>query len=312
MLRVETISKNYGSSRVLDRLSFQILSGEVFGLLGPNGAGKTTTINIICNLLNPDEGSVIIDDRPVSDQTKAMIGIVPQQNLLYRSLTCTETLTFFAQIYGLTGLDRQQQIKTCLEMVKLTPYANTLVSNLSGGWQRRLSLAIALVHRPQLLILDEPTTGLDIEARYEVWALIQQLQERGMTILLTTHLLEEAERLCQRIGILKTGKLVAEGRLEDLRSYVAAQEVLLLKTPQEEAAIARGQAFGFIPRRYGNDLAFWLPEPLQLAEILHKFEGIPIESMARQPVRLEHIYLELTQGSQSWLFETIPDPWDED
>jgi ABC-2 type transport system ATP-binding protein len=158
-----------------------------------------------------------------------------------------------------------------------------------------LNIAVALVHQPKLVILDEPTTGLDIEARYEIWDLIRGLKSKGITTLLTTHLLDEAERLCQRIGILKGGRIVAEGSLAELRQRISAQEIVVIQTSEEEKAIARAQEWGFTHRRYGTDLAFWLPEPLELKEIISRFDGIPLDSIARQPVRLEHIYVEVTQ-----------------
>jgi ABC-2 type transport system ATP-binding protein len=173
------------------------------------------------------------------------------------------------------------------------------VETLSGGMQRRLNIAVALVHQPKLVILDEPTTGLDIEARYEIWDLIQRLQSQGITVLLTTHLLDEAERLCQRIGILKNGSIVAEGSLEELQKLIPAQEIIVVKTDEEAEVIARAQKYSFIPRRYGSDLAFWLPERLELKEIILLFDGISIDSIARYPVRLEHIYVEVTKQTVS-------------
>lgn len=211
MLRIEKLNKGYGDRSVLQDLSLAIAPGEIYGLLGPNGAGKTTTINIICNLLKADGGIVEINGQPISRDTQRLIGIAPQENLLYRSLTCAENLDFFARLYGLSRSARLKQIRYCLEAVNLSDRAHSPAETLSGGMQRRLSMAIALVHQPQLVILDEPTTGLDIESRYEIWDLIRQLRHQGITVLLTTHLLEEAERLCQRIGILKGGNNVGRG-----------------------------------------------------------------------------------------------------
>ncbi|MFE4107503.1 ABC transporter ATP-binding protein [Almyronema epifaneia] len=298
MLQIAGLCKAYGDRPLLQTLSFEILAGEIYGLLGPNGAGKTTTINLICGLLNADAGRILIQGQPVAAATKRWIGVVPQENLLYRSLTCAENLAFFAQIYGLPRSIRRQRIQACLEAVNLSDRAHSPVESLSGGMQRRLSLAVALVHQPQLVILDEPTTGLDIEARYEVWQLIRSLQRQGMTILLTTHLLEEAERLCQRLGILKQGQLLAEGTLSQLRQRIPAKEIVVLETADEAAAIERGQQQGFTPRRYGSDLAFWIPETLDLRQILDCFAGIAIDSVSRQPVKLEHIYIEITQAQQ--------------
>ena len=295
MLNIEKLSKSYGTRQVLQDLTLHIQPGEIYGLLGPNGAGKTTTINIICNLLSADSGIIQIHGKPVSNTTKLLVGVAPQENLLYKTLSCEENLNFYARIYGLKAQQRRQQVETSLAAVNLLDRAKSPIETLSGGMQRRMNIAVALVHQPKLLILDEPTTGLDIEARYEIWDLIRRLKSQGMTILLTTHLLDEAERLCQRIGILKRGQIVAEGSLQELRQRITAQEMLVVQTPQEEQAIARAQSLGFTHRRYGNDLTFWLPEHLELKEIIARFDGIPLDSISRQPVRLEHIYVEVTQ-----------------
>ncbi len=208
-------------------------------------------------------------------------------------------LKVFVSLYGLRGIRKQQQVHACLEAVGLTKWATRTAETLSGGMQRRLSLAIALVHQPKLLILDEPTTGLDIEARYDLWELIRQLQKQGITVLLTTHLLDEAERLCDRIGILTQGQILAEGTLSQLRQLIPAQEIILVQTNNEERAIERALQLGFQHRRYGSDLAFWLPQSLDLKDVLTSFDGISINSISREGVRLEHIYREVTQVGRS-------------
>jgi len=294
MLYIEGLEKRYGDRRVLQGLNLQIPDGEIYGLLGPNGAGKTTTINILSNLLRADAGTVLINGHPVSERTKPWLGIAPQENLVYRSLTCAENLDFFGRLYGLSAGVRRRRVAECLAAVGLGDRASSPAERLSGGMLRRLSLAIALIHQPKLVVLDEPTTGLDIEARYELWELIRTLQRQGMTVLLTTHLLDEAERLCDRIGFLRQGTIPQEGTLAELRQLIPAQEILTLQTGDEAGAIARAKTLGFPCRRYGSDLAFWLPQPLELPEIIRLFEGVPLEAIARQPVRLEHIYLEIT------------------
>ena len=296
MLQINHLSKSFGSRPVLQDLSLHIPAGTVYALLGANGAGKTTTINIICNLLKADAGQVLINGQPASERTKPLIGIAPQQNLLYGLLSCAENLQFFGRIYGLRGQQLQQRVATCLQIVNLSDRANAPIETLSGGMQRRMNLAVALVHQPKLVILDEPTTGLDLEARYEIWELIRDLQRQGTTVLLTTHLLDEAERLASQIGILKQGQIVAEGSLEQLQQRIPAQEIVLIQTSEPERTIERAREYGFTPRNYGGDLAFWLPKPLELKEILNCFDGIPLDSIARQPIRLEHIYLEVTQN----------------
>jgi ABC-2 type transport system ATP-binding protein len=324
VLEVRKICKAYGNKQVLQDLSFAINAGEVYGLLGPNGAGKTTTISILCGLLQADRGDVIWHDNSdnynhqdqngrtdpqltkssplslLSSQSnfrswRSLIGIAPQENIFYKNLTCAENLTFFGKLYGLgDGLSRQRAAH-CLELVGLSDRAATIAEKLSGGMQRRLSMAIALVHQPLLVILDEPSTGLDIEARYEVWELIRKLSSQDTAVLLTTHMLDEAERLCQRIGIIKQGRLLAEGSLQELRGYVPAQEIAIVQTPYEDLAIARSLELGFGYRHYGKDLALLLPRSMELKEILECFDGIAIDSLLRQPVRLENIYIEITQ-----------------
>lgn len=308
MLHIENLYKSYGDRAVLQNLNLSIAPGEIYGLLGPNGAGKTTTIRILCNLLTADRGRVMLAGQPLSEATKPLIGLVPQENLQYASLTCAENLDFFARLYGRSRQQRKEQVPECLDAVGLLSRANSRAETLSGGMKRRLSLAIALVHHPKLLILDEPTTGLDIEARIDLWRLIRQLQSQGMTILLTTHLLDEAERLCDRLGILKQGCLLAEGSLADLRQGIAAQEIVIVRTTAEAEAIARAEILGFPHRRYGDDLAFWLPEPLEMKSIIDCFDGIPLESIARQPVRLEHIYDEVLREPSKARSHDLPQP----
>lgn len=295
MLEISQLCKTFGTRSVLDELSLSVRAGEIYGLLGPNGAGKTTTINILCNLLDSDRGRIAVGDRPVSESTKPLIGIAPQENLVYKTLSCEENLDFFACLYGLGKRDRRARIAEVLAAVNLSDRARSPVETLSGGMQRRVNIAIALVHRPKLVVLDEPTTGLDIEARYEIWELIRRLQREGTTVLLTTHLLDEAERLCQRIGILKGGKIAAEGSLEQLRRRIPAREIVTLQTPDEPSAIARAEALGLAHRHYGSELAIWLPKSLELAEILAHFDGIPLDAITRKAIGLEHIYIEVTR-----------------
>jgi ABC-2 type transport system ATP-binding protein len=297
VLEVSKVCKSYGKKQVLQDLSFAIQSGEVYGLLGPNGAGKTTTISILCGLIKADRGLITMNGQSSLSLMRSLIGVAPQENIFYKSLTCLENLKFFGQLYGLSNEVCRKQANYCLELVGLGDRANSIAEKLSGGMQRRLSMAIALVHNPQLVVLDEPTTGLDIEARYEIWEVIRNLSSQDTAVLLTTHLLDEAERLCQRIGIIKHGSLLAEGNLEELKKYVPAKEIAFVCTPTEDLAIKRGIELGFEYRRYGRDLAFWLPKAMELKEILDCFNGIAIDSIMRQPVRLENIYVEVTQNS---------------
>jgi ABC-2 type transport system ATP-binding protein len=161
--------------------------------------------------------------------------------------------------------------------------------------QRRLNIAVALIHHPLLLILDEPTTGLDIESRYEIWQLILSLKQQGMTILLTTHLLDEAEKLCDRIGIMKEGKIIIEGSLTQLKKIIPAKELIFIETEEEEKAIKQGEKLGFSHRYYQGELVFLIDKPLELAEIINLFEGINLTAITKKNISLEYIYLEATK-----------------
>ncbi len=295
MLKIENLNKSYGKRKVLQKLNLEIKAGEIYGLLGANGAGKTTTINIICNLINPDAGIITINDQKLSYKTKKWLGVAPQQNLIYPQLTCYENLAFFGKIYGLKSNHLKTSIINTLKAVNLLDRKDSIAENLSGGMLRRINTAIALVHNPKLLILDEPTTGLDIETRHEIWQLILLLKNQGMTILLTTHLLDEAQKLCDKIGIIKNGQIIAEGDINQLKKLINAKEIVLMQTDEEEKAIKIANKLGFTHRYYGNELAFWLSEELELKEIINLFKDISINSLARQPINLEHIYLEVTQ-----------------
>ncbi len=297
MLEIKDLTKFYGKVAVLQDLNLSIKEGEIYGLLGANGAGKTTTINIICGLLNYEQGTVNINGQNLSQNSKYLLGVAPQENLLYPQLSCSQNLAFFGKIYGLKGRQLKTAIHSSLNGVSLLDRKDDAIDTLSGGMQRRVNIAVALVHHPKLLILDEPTTGLDIEARYDIWQLILRLKEQGMTILLTTHLLDEAQKLCDRIGIIKEGKIIAEGNLEELRKLIPAQEIILVQTEDEEKAIKKGREKGFEHRYYGGDLAFLLPEILTLEQLIHYFEDINLTSITKQSVNLDHIYLEVTQNN---------------
>ncbi len=295
MIEVCDLKKSFGNKIVLDKLSFAIDHNDTYGLLGPNGAGKTTTINIFCNLLDADAGMISIKGNPVSEKTKHLVGIVPQEISVYQDLTCKENLLFFAKIYGLCGSKKTERVNELIQTLNLNEYENTKVANLSGGWRRRINIAVALVHSPSILILDEPTAGLDIEARYELWELIKNLKDNGVSILLTTHQLEEAERLCSCIGILQKGRIVAEGSLDTLRTRVPAKQLAVIETDDEQTLCNKAQSYGWEYRRYGGRLVLLIPDKYVLKDVVHKFEGIPLSSISLQNVGLEHVYLEVTR-----------------
>jgi lipooligosaccharide transport system ATP-binding protein len=215
LFQVSHLSKRYGSHNVVNDLSFDIAPGECLGLIGPNGAGKTTTIRMCLGLTVPDAGSITALGLPMPESAqaiKAQLGVVSQFDTLDPDFTCAENLLVFGRYFGLRKADLRSRIPSLLEFAALSHKANAKPGELSGGMKRRLSLARALVNDPQLLLLDEPTTGLDPQARHLMWERLQQLLQRGKSILLTTHFMDEAERLCHRLIVIDHGKKIAEGR----------------------------------------------------------------------------------------------------
>ena len=206
------LKKNYGSFQAVKGISFEIHKGEIFGLLGPNGAGKTTTIGMIAGLMPPDGGTIEIEGRPANDSgvaTRRLIGIVPQELAIYKKLTGRENLEFFGQLFGLTGSALSSRTAEMLALVGLTERANSLADEYSGGMKRRLNLAAGLMHDPRLLLLDEPTVGVDPQSRNHIFEGVRELNRKGLTVLYTSHYMEEVEALCDRVGIMDDGKLVA-------------------------------------------------------------------------------------------------------
>jgi ABC-2 type transport system ATP-binding protein len=232
LLRVERLSKAFGTIRAVDSVSFEVRPGEIYGLLGPNGAGKTTTISMISGLLKPDSGEVFVADAAFwSDPQKAkrIMGVVPQELAIYDELTGRENLEFWGRMAGLSSRDAKARAVELLNALTLTDRADDAVKNYSGGMKRRINLGCALSHRPKLLLLDEPTVGIDPQARLNILEFIRQLRESGTGILYTTHYLEEAETLCQRIGIIDHGRLLAEGTLGELQDRLGGDRVFVLE-----------------------------------------------------------------------------------
>jgi ABC-2 type transport system ATP-binding protein len=221
MIKVEGLVKHYGKIKAIDGISFEIKQGEIFGLLGPNGAGKTTTVKILTTLTKPDAGKCFINGFDVIKEPyeiRKFIGVVPQENNLDRDLTVYENLFIYGKLHKVKDL--KVKIRNLLEMMGLWERKDTLVSKLSGGMQRRLLLARALLSDPKVLFLDEPSIGLDPQIRRHLWEIIKKAKAEGKTIFLTTHYIEEAEALCDRVGILSKGKLIALGAPSELKKSV--------------------------------------------------------------------------------------------
>jgi ABC-2 type transport system ATP-binding protein len=280
---------------VLQGLDLAVEPGETVGLLGPNGCGKSTTLNVVCGLLQADAGQVLIDGQPVSPRTAALVGFCPQDSALYRDLLPAENLDFFARLYGLSAVRRRSRVDALMHRFGLLPHAATRAGRLSSGWQQRLSLAVALVHAPRLLLLDEPSSAVDVAARQALWTLIDGLRASGTTILLTTHQLPEAERLCSRVALMREGRIAAGGSVAELLGRVPAQAVAELQTADEPATLQRAAALGWVVRRYGGRLCCLLPQAATLREVVEALDGVGVVAVSVQPVNLEHAYLEILQ-----------------
>jgi ABC-2 type transport system ATP-binding protein len=218
-VEVRHLVKTFGKQEAVKDLSLTIDRGEIFGLLGPNGAGKSTTIHMMCGYLEPTSGDTLIEGLSVSKQprqVKQIIGVVPQEIALYQDLNALENLEFFGEIYGLSTRERKERAEALLHLVGLYERRKELVKKYSGGMQRRLNLAIALMHQPVFLMMDEPTVGIDPQSRQRIFEIIEQLRDQGTTILYTTHYMEEAEQLCNHIAIMDEGRIIASGTLEQL------------------------------------------------------------------------------------------------
>lgn len=219
MLQARNLTRDFGVIRAVDGLCLEVQRGEIYGLVGPDGAGKSTTLRMFCGLLDPDEGEVLVDGINPANQVHAVrdrIGYMPQRFGLYTDLTVNENLYFFADLFGMTGGERDALMTRLLHMTRMEPFRDRLAGNLSGGMKQKLALMAALLHRPEVLFLDEPTNGVDPVSRRDFWEILYRLVRDGLTVLMTTAYLDEAER-CHRVGLMNQGRLLREGQPADLR-----------------------------------------------------------------------------------------------
>jgi ABC-2 type transport system ATP-binding protein len=299
-LQIDGLHKRFGhrseGRQVLDGFSLQVRRGEVMGLLGPNGCGKSTVLNIVCQLLQADAGQVQLMGEPLARlgaKARALVGLCAQDCALYPDLLPAENLHFFGRLHGLPAVQRQARVAELMDSFGLGPHASTRVGRLSGGWQQRLHLAVALVHRPELLVLDEPTAAVDVAARLDLWRLIEGLRDSGTTILMTTHQLAEAERLCSRVALMQGGRVAALGSVPELLARVPGRAVARLQSRDSAATVQRVQNRGWAVRRRAGQLTCLLPQPLSLREVVDALDGPEVSAVSVQAVSLEDAYLEL-------------------
>jgi len=296
-LVVAGLRKSYGGREVVAGVSFNLERGECYGLLGPNGAGKTTTLRCCLGLTAPDAGSIRLAGEPVparAREARRSVGVVPQFDNLDPDFTVGENLLVFGRYFGLSDAATAARIPALLEFAGLTGKENARLQTLSGGMKRRLTLARALVNDPAVLMLDEPTTGLDPQARHLIWERLKQLLQQGKTILLTTHFMDEAERLCDRLAILDEGRVVAEG---SPRQLIADQiEPQVVEIYGEAApAWAESNARSHAKRiEISGETAFCYVEEKNLAALLALTAGHPALRILHRPANLEDVFLKLT------------------
>jgi len=304
VIQVKDLVKKYGAHRAVDGISFEVARGELFGLLGPNGAGKTTTIGVLATLLPGNGGSVTVGGHDVAREpgaVRSLLGLVPQEIALYTDLDARTNLEFWGKLHGLDGTALRARVDELLELTDLQEHARQKVENFSGGMKRRLNLAAGLVHSPEVLFLDEPTVGIDAQARSRLLELIGELSAQGLTVIYTTHYLEEAEQLCDRIGVIDKGRLVAVGDKEDLISQIGDEDRVRVDVPAEARPGLAAAAMGWtgvesvgerrkkveIRARDGGAL---LPE----LQSWLAAQGLPLSQLEVDRPNLEALYLNLT------------------
>ncbi len=295
VITVQDLSKSYAGQRVVDNISLHIKRGECYGLLGPNGAGKSTTLRLLLGLTEPDSGSVTLLNHAVPSmarEARLRIGVVPQMDNLDPDFTVEENLLVYGRYFGMKDSEIKARIPMLLEFSNLTSKRDAMVPTLSGGMKRRLSLARALVNDPDIIFLDEPTTGLDPQARHLIWQRLRELTAQGKTLLLTTHFMEEAERLCHRLGILDHGRMIAEDTPRDMIKHNIEPQVVEV-FGDDVAAWAQAHAAQFSQRfEVSGETAFCYVQDAQ--PLLAHLQSHAELRYLHRPANLEDVFIKLT------------------
>jgi ABC-2 type transport system ATP-binding protein len=301
-LRVERLSKTFGAIRAVDAVSLEVRPGEIYGLLGPNGAGKTTTISMISGLLKPDAGEVWVAGRAFwadPQAAKRIMGVVPQELALYEELSGRENLEFWGRMAGLSARAAKARAGELLAALTLTDRAKDALKTYSGGMKRRINLGCALLHQPQLLLLDEPTVGIDPQARLNILDFIRKLSAAGTAILYTTHYLEEAEALCHRIGIIDHGRLLAEGTLGELQDRLGGDRLFSLEADFKDCLPETWDGFHQrfrVIQKTERQLVVAAIGPRDPGDCLRELLNLPVhvENVTLKRPSLNDVFLQLT------------------
>lgn len=305
VLKVLNLVKKYGAKLAVDDVSFEVQEGEIFSLLGPNGAGKTTTISILSTLFSPTAGDAEIFGYSVTKNpmdVKRLIGVVPQEIALYDDMTALENLNFWGEMYGLSGRELKARVQELLEQIGLADRAKERIKTYSGGMKRRVNIAVGLLHKPRLLFMDEPTVGIDPQSRRAILDSVKALNKDGMTILYTTHYMEEAQELSDRVGIIDHGKLIALGTQSELTAQVGEMDTLILHLGENEDPEHLAQALKALPdvlqaNPSDHTVALVTPSAEELlAPVVSRSNelGIKIHSIDMREPNLEAVFLHLT------------------
>ncbi|QQZ61890.1 ABC transporter ATP-binding protein [Paenibacillus sonchi] len=304
MLELTNLTKKYNDITVVNNISLNVKRGEIFGLLGPNGAGKSTTVSMISTVLTPTSGSITIDNKSLREKPadiKKIMGIVPQDLALYQALSAKENLEFFGSLYGLSGKKLKNRTNEVLDIIELQDKKNQNVAEFSGGMKRRVNIGVALMNDPKLLILDEPTVGIDPQSRNHILETVKKLnQDRGMTVIYTSHYMEEVEYLCKNVAIIDHGSLIALGTKEELKQSLAACDTLTVNfsTASEDALEQLNRIPGISKVKIeGNQISMLVStNDKNVIEIVDEIKklGIKLTSFKYEEVNLESIFLQIT------------------
>jgi lipooligosaccharide transport system ATP-binding protein len=303
VVQCRAVTKRFDGRVAVDALDLDVPAGLCFGLLGPNGAGKTTTLKMIYGVTQPSEGSVSVFGLDVVTHTRhvrSRLGVTLQENSFIEALSAVDNLRIFGRYHRLGSAEIEERIEELLDFLELRSHASLPVAALSGGFKRRLAIAMSLVNRPELLILDEPTTGLDPAVRLSLWQRIRDLRQQGTTVLLTTHYMDEAERLCDRLVILAAGRIVADGSPAELIRDVLAPETLELDLEPEDERLLLGEVNAASRVRSGRRLMLYVDDAGALLETVRHRHGSAGEGHLAaivRPTNLEDVFLRLTGAS---------------
>lgn len=304
MIKVTNLSKSFNNFKAVDAINLSVKKGEIFGLLGPNGAGKSTLINMLSTISQLDAGTITLNGIAITKNkiiNKNIIGVVPQEIALYANFSAYDNLLFFGRLYKIDTQILKKRIDELLQLIGLEKRKNDLIKNYSGGMKRRINIAAALLHQPKIVLMDEPTVGVDPQSRNQIFEVIETLNKQGLTIIYTTHYMEEVERLCDTIAIMDSGKIIAQGTLKTLQNQSKRTETLTVmcnKIEENQFELLQKQ-FPFKITKTQNTLIFYCNSDTYLNEIITFFvkNNLFVTNIKTEKANLESIFLELTGKS---------------